>query len=176
MKRQAVKVVWDGKSWRFLEEQWVMDDGMVLPRGRIQHPGAAVIIPLLGEQVLMLKQYRFALDETILECPAGTREWDEEWLSCAQRELREETGYRAAQFDPLGQSWPAPGVTDELMTFYLARDLTHDPLPADRDEQIETEMYPLPELVAMALDGRLKDGKSVIGILRAAAFLQHTTY
>ncbi len=173
MERQDVKVVWGGKSWRFLEEKWVMEDGTVLNRGRIQHPGAVVIIPLQGEHVLMLKQYRFVLNETILECPAGTREWDEAWLACAQRELREETGYRAERLEPLGQTWPAPGVTDELMTFYLARDLTYDPLPADVDEQIEVAAYPLAELVAMALDGRLKDGKSVIGVLRAAAFLGH---
>lgn len=148
-----------------------MDDGTVVDRGRIQHPGAVVIIPLQGHSVLMLNQYRFTLDKTILECPAGTREWDEDWLACAQRELREETGYRAAQFDRLGQSWPAPGVTDELMTFYLARELTPDPLPADVDEQIEVQAYPLADLVQMALDGRLVDGKSVIGVLRAAAFL-----
>ncbi len=148
-----------------------MDDGTVVDRGRIQHPGAVVIIPVQGQSVLMLNQYRFTLEKTILECPAGTREWDEEWLDCAQRELREETGYRAGQFDRLGEAWPAPGVTDELMTFYLARDLTPDPLPADVDEQIEVQAYPLTDLVQMALDGRLIDGKSVIGVLRAAAFL-----
>ena len=148
-----------------------MDDGTVVDRGRIQHPGAVVIIPVQGQSVLMLNQYRFTLEKTILECPAGTCEWDEEWLDCAQRELREETGYRASQFDRLGEAWPAPGVTDELMTFYLARDLTPDPLPADVDEQIEVQAYPLTDLVQMALDGRLIDGKSVIGVLRAAAFL-----
>lgn len=148
-----------------------MDDGTVLARGRIQHPGAVVIIPLQGQSVIMLNQYRFTLDKSILECPAGTRHWDEDWLDCAQRELREETGFRASRFDPLGQSWPTPGVSDELMTFYLARDLTPDPLPADVDEQIEVQAYPLAELVQMALDGRLVDGKSVIGVLRAAAFL-----
>lgn len=148
-----------------------MADGTVLPRGRIQHPGAVVIISMQGEQVHMLHQYRFALGQTILECPAGTRGWDEEWLLCAQRELREETGYRASRFDSLGTAWPAPGVTDELMQFYLARELVYDPLPADEDEEIAVQPYPLTELIAMALDGRLIDGKSVIGVLRAAAFL-----
>ncbi|MCL4870036.1 MAG: NUDIX hydrolase [Anaerolineae bacterium] len=171
LERRQAQVAWEGKSWRFWAEEWVMGDGTVLSRGRIQHPGAVVIIPMQGEQVLMLHQYRFVLGQTILECPAGTRGWDEDWLLCAQRELREETGCRAGRLDFLGQAWPAPGVTDELMQFYLARDLEPDPLPADVDEQITVQPYPLAELVAMALDGRLIDGKSVIGILRAAAFL-----
>ncbi|MBK9053781.1 MAG: NUDIX hydrolase [Chloroflexi bacterium] len=171
MKRKNARVAWEGRSWRFWAEEWVIEDGSVVERGRIQHPGAVVIIPYQDREVLMLNQYRFTLEQTILECPAGTREWDEDWLACAQRELREETGYRAERLEPLGQAWPAPGVTDEVMAFYLARDLTYDPLPADADEQIEVQAYPLADLVQMALDGRLVDGKSVIGVLRAAAFL-----
>lgn len=171
MERKRAHVAWEGRNWRFWAEEWGMDDGSVVARGHIQHPGAVVIIPLQGQQILMLNQYRFTLEKTILECPAGTREWNEEWLACAQRELREETGYRAGRLEPLGQAWPAPGVTDELMAFYLAYDLTYDPLPADVDEQIEVQAYPLAELVQMALDGRLIDGKSVIGVLRAAAVL-----
>ena len=108
-----------------------------IERGVIEHPGSLVIVPLQDENVLMLKQYRLALDETILELPAGTRIWDEDWQTCAQREIREETGYRAAKWIPLGHVWPAPGITDELMAIYLAAELTWDPLPADEDEEIE---------------------------------------
>jgi ADP-ribose pyrophosphatase len=122
-------------------------------------------------QVLMLRQYRFAIDQTILELPAGTRGWEEEWLPCAQRELREETGYRAERFTPLGDVWPAPGLSDELMKIFLVSELIADPLPADMDEVIELQIVPLAELVPMALDGRLRDGKSIVGILRAAFHL-----
>ena len=121
--------------------------------------------------MMMLRQYRFAIDETILELPAGTRGWEEDWLPCAQRELREETGLRAGKFTPLGDVWPAPGLSDELMKIFLASDLIEDPLPADADEVIELQPVPLAELVSMALDGRLKDGKSIIGILRTASHL-----
>lgn len=119
----------------------------------------------------MLRQYRLALDQTILELPAGTREPDEAWLNCAQRELREETGYRAQQFDSLGHCWPTPGLSNEEMHIFLARGLQPDPLPADSDEQIELEAYKLEELIHMAIDGELQDAKSVIGILRTALFL-----
>jgi ADP-ribose pyrophosphatase len=116
----------------------------------------------------MLRQFRHALDETILELPAGTRGWDEDWLVCAQRELREETGHRAKNFIPLGEIWPTPGLSNELMRLYLAVELQPDPLPQDADEEIEVVVIPLLELVKMAGDGRIRDAKSIIGILRAA--------
>ncbi len=119
----------------------------------------------------MLRQYRLSLNETILELPAGTREPDEEWLACAQRELQEETGYRAENWISLGHVWPAPGLTNEEMAIYLASSLSPAPLPADADEEIEVEKMALRDLAKMALDGRLMDAKSVVALLRAAAYL-----
>jgi ADP-ribose pyrophosphatase len=147
-------------------------DGVIVERGYIEHPGAVVLVPLLGDKVLMLRQYRWTVDETVLELPAGTRGWDEEWLVCAQRELREETGYRAEQFISLGEVWAAPGVSDERMALFLATGLTPAPLAADFDEVIKVEPVALEELVVMALDGRLEDAKSVVGVLRAAEYVK----
>lgn len=114
----------------------------------------------------MLRQYRASLQKTILELPAGTRDWEEDWLDCAQRELREETGYRAQSLVEMGDVWPAPGYSDEVLRYYVARDLVHDPLMADADEQIALQPVALDELVTMALDGGLRDAKSVVGVLR----------
>jgi ADP-ribose pyrophosphatase len=147
-------------------------DGTILEKGIIDHPGSAVIVPMQGEEILILRQYRLSLEETILELPAGTREPGEEWLACAQRELREETGYWAENWIPLGHLWPAPGITNEEMAIYLASDLSRAPLPADVDEEIEVVKMPLKELAQMALDGRLMDAKSVVALLRAAAYLE----
>lgn len=146
-------------------------DGVMVERGYIEHPGAVVLVPLLGEQVLMLRQYRWTVDEVVWELPAGTRGWEEDWLACAQRELREETGYQAERFISLGEVWAAPGVSDERMALYLATGLTAAPLAADFDEEIEVEPVALEELVRMALDGRLEDAKSVVGVLRAAEYV-----
>lgn len=164
-------VVWQSKSWRLLTEELSTAGGERLTRGYIDHPGSVVLAPVQDDKVLMLAQYRLALHTTILELPAGTRGWDEAWLACAQRELREETGLRAARFIPLGAVWAAPGLSNEEMRLYLALDLTPDPLPQDADEMIEVRPIPLAQLVPQALDGRLTDAKSVVAILRVAAYL-----
>ncbi len=176
VKRVASKPVWQqGDSWRLRLDTLQLPNGRTLEKGAIEHPGAVVLVPVRpsaqGPEVLMLRQYRHVLDQVILELPAGTREWDEDWLACAQRELREETGHRAEKLIELGQIWPAPGLSNELMHLYLAQELTLDPLPGDEDEAIELAPTPLAELVEMAWNGRLQDAKSVVGVLWAARLL-----
>jgi ADP-ribose pyrophosphatase len=167
----ASRVVYDGK-WRVRVDTLDLGPAGLVEKAYLQHPGAVVLVPLLetpdGPAVVMLRQYRHALQQTILELPAGTREPDEPWESCAQRELREETGYAADELLSLGEMWAAPGVSDERMALFLARGLRRAPLPADVDEQIVTEPRLLTELVTLALDGTLDDAKSVVGVLRAA--------
>jgi ADP-ribose pyrophosphatase len=176
MIEQQSHISWQGSSWRLRVDQVMLPDGQRFERGIVEHPGAVVLIPLMasdnGYEVLMIRQYRAAIEEGILEVPAGTKGWGEDWLLCAQRELQEETGYRAGKLISLGQFWPAPGFSNELMRLYVATELRHDPLPADVDEEIEVVPMALAEVVAMAWDGRLQDGKSIIGILRTAHYLQ----
>lgn len=169
------RIAWEGK-WRVRVDTFRLAGGGHYERGAIEHPGAVVLAPLLTTEdgspaLLMLRQFRPALNQTILELPAGTRDPDEAWLACAQRELREETGYRAAEMISLGEVWAAPGLSNERMALFLAVGLTADPLPMDIDEEIVVEVWPLDELVAMAIDGRLDDAKSVAAVLRAAHYL-----
>ncbi len=172
----APKIAWQGDSWRLLVHSVQFPGGRTIEKGSIEHPGAVVIVPLrdssAGPEIIMLRQYRLALDETILELPAGTRGWQEDWLVCAQRELREETGFRAAELQSLGHCWPAPGFSNEIMAIFLATGLQSDPLPQDGDEIIATQPLMLDDLVKMALNGQLQDAKSVVGILRTAFYLQ----
>jgi ADP-ribose pyrophosphatase len=173
------RIAWQGRSWRLRVDSILLPDGSAVEKGIIDHPGSVVIVPLQesdkGLEVLMLRQFRLALDNSILELPAGTRDWEEDWLACAQRELREETGFRAGYFADLGSYWPAPGLSNELMNIYLATSLQADPLTKDGDEIIEVEPIPLNKLVGMALDGRLQDAKSVVGILRTNKYLHDLT-
>lgn len=174
MEQIQSRIVWEGK-WRVRVETFRLADGRLYERGAVEHPGAVVVVALQSGPptpvVAMVRQFRPALGRTILELPAGTREPNEPWDVCAQRELREEIGYRATTLTPLGEIWPAPGLSNERMALFLAEGLVADPLPMDVDEQIAVEAWPLAALVEMALDGRLEDGKSVVALLRAARHL-----
>lgn len=168
---QPSRVQWAGATWRLRVYEVAQRDGSVIEKGFIEHPGAVAILPLLATgEVLMLRQVRASLQEEILELPAGTRQWQEAWLDCAQRELREETGYRAETFIELGDVWPAPGYSDEVLRFFVAQNLSYDPLLPDADEQISVAPMPLDQLVEMATHGQLRDAKSVVGVLRLAAW------
>lgn len=189
MKVKQSKVAWEGNSWRLRVDTLVAADGTELDKGFIEHPGAVVLIPVretavsansaqsnssevgASLEVLMISQYRRAIDEYLLELPAGTREWDEDWLACAQRELREETGYRADKIVLIGEFWPSPGLSSELMRLCLATGLHVDPLPGDVDEEIEVKPMPLDKLVDMAKNGEILDAKSIVGLLKATAYL-----
>lgn len=168
-------IVWEGSSWRLRVDTLMTPDGNVLDKGFIEHPGAVVLIPVqetaVSPEIIMISQYRRAINETILELPAGTREWDEDWLACAQRELREETGFRADKIILIGEFWPSPGLSNELMRLCLATGLHPDPLPGDIDEEIEVKPMLLNTLVDMAKNGQILDAKSIVGILKAADYL-----
>ncbi|MCA9932452.1 MAG: NUDIX hydrolase [Ardenticatenaceae bacterium] len=171
------RIVWHGRPWQMRAVTERLPNGQTMERAFIDHPGAVVLVPVqqtaVGFNVLMLRQYRAALGETILELPAGTRGWDEKWLTCAQRELREETGFRAASLIYLGEIWPSPGVSNEQMRLYMAAGLEPDPLPADADEEISVQPMPLPELLEMARNGRIHDAKSIIGLWWAAEYFSN---
>ena len=167
------RTAWGNKKWRLDIYELTKPDGEKVETAVVRHPGAVVLVPIdeMGN-VLMLKQYRLPLDQTILEIPAGTRESkQEEWEVCAQRELREETGFRANKFVDLGIMWPLPGTSDEELKLFLATELTPDPLPQDFDEVIEVVPMPLDDLCKMALDGRMQDMKSCAALLRVNAYL-----
>ena len=177
MKKIGSKKIWQGSSWYLQLDSLQLDDGQIVEKGAIMHPGSVVLVPIRpfsdhDVEVLMIKQYRHVLDQTILELPAGTREWAEAWLPCAQRELQEETGHRAEQFDLLGEVWPAPGFTNELMRIYVAQNLHHDPLPGDVDEEIEVMPMKLSILLEMCANGRIQDAKTILSLQKTAVFLQ----
>lgn len=188
MKVKQSNLAWEGDSWRLRVDTLVAPDGTELDKGFIEHPGAVVLIPVretdtstgsvtgspemdASLEVLMIRQYRRAIDEYLLELPAGTREWDEDWLACAQRELREETGYRADKIVLIGEFWPSPGLSSELMRLCLATGLHPDPLPGDVDEEIEVQPMLLNELVDMAKNGQILDAKSIVGLLKVSDYL-----
>ena len=153
-------------------------DRLRLPEGGtteleiIRHSGASVVAPITDEgEVVLVRQYRYATGQWLLEAPAGKLAPGEAPESCARRELEEETGWRAAELVPLGAIWSSPGFTDELLHLFLARDLEPGTQALEEAELLTVEKAPLDEAVAMAHDGRISDAKTVCAVLRAAAVL-----
>jgi ADP-ribose pyrophosphatase len=145
-----------------------MPDGYETKREVIEHPGAAVIVAIDGkEQVLLVRQYRHAIGREMLELPAGTREKDEPAEQTAPRELQEETGYTARNWEPLAHFFSSPGILTEEMFIFLARDLAEGASKTESDEKIQVVKVPLHEAVEMAQRGEITDAKSIIGLLLA---------
>lgn len=135
-------------------------------RELVVHPGAVAIVPILvGDRVVMIRNYRFAADAELLELPAGTLEPEEDPDVCAARELEEETGYAAGTIEPLGRFFTSPGFTNELMYVYVATDLTRTQQNLDDTEQIRVEIMALDDALAACLDGRIVDGKTIAALL-----------
>lgn len=143
-----------------------------LPNGRqtvhevIRHPGAVAIIALDGEgDVLLVRQYRTALERVTLEIPAGKLQEGEDPLACAERELAEETGYKAGNMEYLAPIAVAAGYSDEVIHLYMATDLVPGDAHPDEDEFVVSEWVPLETLIDSVLDQRVEDSKTVIAAL-----------
>jgi ADP-ribose pyrophosphatase len=143
--------------------------------GCIRHPGASLAVPVLEDgRVVLLRQYRFAVQQRILEFPAGTLEIDEQPQLAIERELQEEAGYLATRWDSLGLLLPCPGYSDEVIHLFLARGLQTLPTPvaADQDEDLEVLLFTPTELdAAFASGDEPLDGKSVTAWFRARQLL-----
>jgi len=131
------------------------------------------VIPVTDRnEVIVERQYRYPVDRIMLEIPAGKLDApDEDRLSAIQRELREETGYSADEWIPLGDFHPAPAYSDEYITMYLARGLHQGRQALDEDEFLDVYTVPLQELVRDVMDGRISDAKTQVAVLKAARML-----
>lgn len=162
------KLVYDGGLLKVYYDTVELVNGGTSWREIIRHPGAVVMVPVDDEgSVYLVRQFRYPYGRVLLEVPAGKLEWGEDPFDAAQRELEEEIGARAEQWTPMGEMLPTPGFCDELQHVYLARGLTFGESHPDEDEFLEPVKLPMEEAVAMAVDGRLEDSKTVAAILRA---------
>jgi len=142
-----------------------MADGEVVQRDFIHYSGAAVVLPLLGDgSIAMIRNYRFAVDEQLLELPAGLLEDGEPPEVCAARELTEETGYTAGKIEKLGRFFTGPGTTDEVMHAYLATELTDGPQKLETYEEIAVEVLPQRDIRRMVADGGIHDAKTIAAL------------
>ena len=134
----AVETVHVGRRIRVEVNTLSTADGRIIRRDAIRHPGAVVILPVLdAERVVLLRNFRFVIGETLWEVPAGTVEPNEPLEACARRELLEETGYSAAKWRSLDFIYASPGVLDEKLHLFVAEELTPGEAKPEPDEQLE---------------------------------------
>ncbi|MGE5141409.1 MAG: NUDIX hydrolase [Rudaea sp.] len=161
-------VVFSGKLLTVRVDTVGLENGQEARREIVEHPGAAVIVAVDETQnVLLVRQYRYAVGQDSLELPAGTREKGEPVEQTAPRELEEETGYTAARWEPLGRFFSSPGILTEEMHLFLARDLAEGASRPEGDEDLHLVRLPLDEAVDMIRRGEIHDAKSIIGLLLA---------
>jgi ADP-ribose pyrophosphatase len=172
----STKTVYQGKVFWVTSDEVVEPGGIRTRRDIVRHNGSVVILAVDARKdpndpdILLIRQYRHAAGQFLLELPAGRIEPGEKLRPAAQRELLEETGYRAKRWSHLVRYYASPGFVAESMDILLAEDLVHAPGEGtpDEDERIELRPTPLSEAVRLALTGKLHDGKSLIGILSYA--------
>lgn len=168
-------VLHSGYIFDLVRAEFVSPDGESFSRDIVRHPGAVSCVPIDADGlVIMVRQYRPALDRYVLEIPAGKRDVaDEPPAETAQRELGEEIGMRAGRLDLLGTFANAPGFSDELSWVYLGRDLeavTRD-VQGIEESHMSIERVSFDDAFAMIADGSLIDTKTVVGLYLAAALV-----
>jgi len=160
------ELVFDGSLLKVRRDVVRLPDGSQGVREYIRHPGAVAIVPLFDDgRVLLERQFRYPHGREFIELPAGKLEPGEPHLETAKRELLEETGYAAAEWQRLTVIHTAIAYTDEAIEIFLARKLTLSTRKLDVGEFLETFIAPFDEAIAMIRDGRITDAKSVAGLL-----------
>lgn len=162
MRKRAMKTLYEGPIFSLKQ---------VEGRDCIVHPGAAVILPLLEPNiVLMIKNKRFAVGKTLWELPAGTLEPDELPLMCAKRELEEETGFKAKEFKPLLEFYSTPGFSNEKLYAFVAEGLKPTQQKTDADEEIEVHPVTWTEILALIKSGEIVDAKTLTVLMHYILF------
>jgi len=163
----------EGRVFNLVKENYTLGNGVSSEMDFIQHPGAAAMVPMLNDhQVVLIRQYRHAIRESIWEIPAGTLDPDEKPITCANRELIEETGYSATDWHQLGTITPLPGCSDERIHIFLAFNLQPAAQHLDDDEMIKVYTMNLNEVLQMITAGEINDGKTISGLFLAYHWLK----
>lgn len=154
------------KRFAVVRRRFATPQGKQCEHDSVQHPGAVTIVPILPDgRVCLIRNYRVAVGQTLIELPAGTLEPGEPPAQTAARELQEETGYVAGKIERLAEILMSPGILNERMHLFLASGLTPGPTALEAGEQIEPLVVDWDAALAMVLDGTIQDAKTVAALL-----------
>lgn len=171
-KTLSGREVYRGRILRVREDTVSLPDGTTSTREVVEHPGGVGILVLDGDEVLLVRQYRYVFSRVLTEIPAGKREPGEEPFTTARRELKEEVGAEAKSWTELGTLIASPGCYGETLYLYLAQELTFGETNPDEDEFLEVVRLPFEQAAAQCLSGELTDAKTVAAILKAKILLR----
>ncbi len=160
--------IFGGRLLHVYRDTVTLPDGKETTRELIRHPGAACVVPLTEtNEVVVVRQFRYPLNEILTEIPAGKLDASGELPeAAAARELREETGFTAKRLTYLGALYPTPAYSDEVIHMYLATGLQHGQQSPDEDEWLSVETIPLCTLVQQILNGEIRDAKTQAAVLK----------
>ncbi len=160
------RITHDGRLFRVEIVTRPSRTGGTVEREIVRHPGAVLAVPVLDDgRLVLIRNYRDAVDRHLLEMPAGKLEPEESPGTAVVRELEEETGYRPSDVQPLGTFYTSPGMSDERMHVFLASGLTEVGQQLQDDEQIEVSIHPADEVEQMVEQGVIQDGKTIAALL-----------
>ena len=174
MKIDQNKLTYQCKIFSVYEEKVALPDGRSVQQYCIDHkPTVAIVAVNNANEVLMIKQYRAAVRQYMLEIPAGTIDGEgESPVVCAQRELAEETGYKAKTLTKIFEGYLVPGYCNEYMYFFLAKDLYYEPLSADDDEFIDVLPTSFADAKQLLKNAEIIDAKTALGLLLAENYIE----
>ena len=172
-QRKYSEKVFSGELLHVFKDEAILPDSSTGRREWIQHSGACAVVPMFGNgDCVLIQQFRYPAQQLFWEVPAGKIDFDEDPLSTANRELEEETGYRAEQLTYIGHFYPAIGYADEIIHIYLAEGLTQGAQNTDQDEFLSIYRVPFEEALSMIDSGEINDAKTISSIIRVQGFLK----
>ena len=166
--RLSSERVYTGRLLKIDRDRVRLPGGGTTDLEMVRHPGASAVVPFVSdEDILMVRQFRYAARGFILEIPAGTLHEGEPPDECARREVEEEVGHRTGRLVKLTSIYTTPGFTDEVIHLYLARDLTPARQNLDHDEVLTVERLPFQRALEMARSGEIVDSKTICALMLA---------
>ncbi|MBQ8435846.1 MAG: NUDIX hydrolase [Oscillospiraceae bacterium] len=160
--------IFDGRVFRVTKDMAFLENGSEAVREVVHHSGGVTVIPITdNNEIIMVRQYRYAADKILLEIPAGKLEKDESHYDAGKRELLEETGCTCSEYKYLGELLPTPAYVTEVIHMYMAGGLEYSEQNLDEDEFLDVVKIPMEKAVEMVLSGEIKDSKTQIGVLKA---------
>jgi len=167
--------IFEGKIFKVRKDKVLISDGSIHPREIVEHNGGVAVVPVTDNgDVLMVRQFRYAVGKELLEIPAGKLEEGEEPSECARRELSEETGCTASKWVYMGEMYPTPGYCQETLHIFLATGLKQGEMHLDEGELLAVERVPMKTLCEMIFANKLPDAKTVFGVLKAREHMKLT--